>query len=105
MCELEAREPAGVPVSERLAEPPHVIARTLHQPVADAAMNANALLIGDLSRGSRPDQVVSESQHAAGFDDDPTRLELARRPLGPLPAPPTHVGPLRRRDRPRADRR
>ena len=82
--ELEACQSGRMPVTECLTKTPEVVARDLHEPFADAAMDADPLLIGDLAHRGDADQVVRELQRTAGFDGDAARHELARGVLSPF---------------------
>ncbi len=95
--ELEAWQSGRMPVTERLTKTPEVVARDLHEPFADAAVDADPLLIGDLAHRGGADQVVRELQRTAGFDSDAARHELARGVLSPFLRPVVELGRVRER--------
>jgi hypothetical protein len=96
--ELEAYQAGRMPVTECLTKTPNVVARDLDQPFADAAVDADPLLIGYLACRGSADQVVRELQRTSGFDGDAARHELARGMLGPFVRPVVELGRVRERD-------
>jgi hypothetical protein len=90
--ELEACQPGRMPVTQCLTKTPEVVACDFHEPFAEAAVNADSLLIGDVSRRRCPDQIVREPQYTAGFDGDAPRHELTRGVLSSFLRPVVELG-------------
>ena len=100
---VHARQAGGVPVAQRLAQAPDIVARDLREPVADAPVNVDRLLLGNLAGRRRPDQIVRQPEHRSRSDGDATRDELTHRVLGAPRAPAVQAGDVRQRKRPRGD--
>src|SRR5437868_1803098 len=56
--EVEARHPRCVSMAECLSEAPDVVACNRGEPLADAAVNVDALFLGNLASGRATNQVV-----------------------------------------------
>jgi hypothetical protein len=89
---------------ECLAEAPDVIAGDRCEPVADASVDVDALLLGDLASRGRTDQVVGQPEYRASFDGDAARHELARRLLRPIRLPAIERGRVCEGERSPSDR-
>src|SRR5436190_7599641 len=102
--ELEACQSGRMPVTECLTKTPEVVARDLHEPLADAAVDADPLLIGDLAHRGDADQVVREPKRTTGFDSDAARHKLACGVLSPFLRPVVELGRAREREWASSDR-
>ena len=71
-------------MAERLSESPDVVARNRREPLGDAPVNVDALLLRNLASGSAANQVVGEPEDSARFYGDSSQDELASRLLSPL---------------------
>src|SRR5437764_4966637 len=91
-------------MAERLSESPDVVARNRREPLGDASVNVDALLLRNLASGSAANQVVGEPEDSARFDGDSSHDELASRLLSPLRLPAIERGRVGDRERPPGDR-
>ena len=91
-------------MAERLSESPDVVARNRREPLGDAPVNVDALLLRNLASGSAANQVVGQPEDSARFDGDSSHDELASRLLSPLRLPAIERGRVGDRERPPGDR-
>jgi hypothetical protein len=85
--DVDRRQARCVPVSERLAEAADVISGAPHQPVAQAPMHIESVILWNLRGRRDSDQIVREPDRSTGIDGDAARDKLAHRPLNPGDVP------------------